>query len=359
MTVDRMHALRSSWQGNPSIRAAVEEAFDSIGFTEGYVSGSSKLAVSSAAALKSKQIKDNQWGMVEFDGDAMRLIDSPLLQRLRRVKQLGFSYLTYPSAEHSRFIHSIGVAHVITRFLDAIRRRAQEGGGESQGIEFVAFDKLAGLDERDLVHAALLHDIGHLPFSHVTEKVIEARAGEFRCGSVGADKIRAEVALRLKKNLGFAEILSLLFILSDRFGRYYVDAIRRDAKARDSLLNIACLVAGIPPNEHLTGIPQLLSASAVDADKVDYINRDARNCGIPVGVDVARVFLRSGIVKVERDKIIELGLKPNPASHEFFFVINSSGLDTIDEILLARTALYQRVYFHSVTRAAERLLAGC
>ena len=106
----------------------------------------------------------------------------------------------------------------------------------------------------------------------------------------------------------------------------------------------------------MTGIPQLLSASAVDADKVDYINRDARNCGIPVGVDVARVFLRSGIVKVERNKIIELGLKQNPASHEFFFVINSSGLDTIDEILLARTALYQRVYFHSVTRAAERLL---
>ncbi len=255
MTVEWMHTLRNGWQGNPSIRARVEAAFDCIGFTDRYVSDAAKLAASSVAALKSKQIKDNQWGMVEFDGAAMRLIDSPLLQRLRRVKQLGFSYLTYPSAEHSRFIHSIGVAHVMIRFLDAIRGRAQEDGGDSQEIEFVAFDKIAGLDEQDLVHAALLHDIGHLPFSHVTEKVIEARADEFRCGSVGADKIRAEVALRLKKNLGFAEILSLLFILSDRFGRYYADVILRDPKEKDSLLSIACLVAGIPPNEHLIRFP--------------------------------------------------------------------------------------------------------
>jgi deoxynucleoside triphosphate triphosphohydrolase SAMHD1 len=64
--------------------------------------------------------------MIEFDWRAMRLIDSPIIQRLRYIKQLGFSYLTYPSAEHSRFSHSIGIGHVVSNFINAINKRANE-----------------------------------------------------------------------------------------------------------------------------------------------------------------------------------------------------------------------------------------
>jgi hypothetical protein len=89
----------------------------------------------------------------------------------------------------------------------------------------------------------------------------------------------------------------------------------------------------------------------------EYVNRDALNCGVPVGVDVARIFLRSGVVRASRDQILRLNLKEDPLPEEYLFVVNSSGIDTIDEILQARTSLYQRVYFHAVTRTTERLLS--
>jgi deoxynucleoside triphosphate triphosphohydrolase SAMHD1 len=148
-----------------------------------------------------------------------------------------------------------------------------------------------------------------------------------------------------------------MLILSTRFEDFYNGYIRvHDDQAEDALLRIACLIAGLPPHSSLSGIPELISSASVDSDKIDYVNRDARNCGVPVGVDVARIFLRSGIVRASREQIKALGLSDNPESEEYLFVVNSSGIDTIDEILQARTALYQRVYFHAVTRTAERLL---
>lgn len=122
------------------------------------------------------------------------------------------------------------------------------------------------------------------------------------------------------------------------------------------MLRIACLIAGVPPEPRLTGVTELISSAAVDADKIDYVNRDARACGIPVGVDVSRVFLRSGFVLATRDQLKQADLKDDPASEEVLFVINASGMDTVDEITQARAALYQRVYLHAVTRGAEALL---
>ena len=113
----------------------------------------------------------------------------------------------------------------------------------------------------------------------------------------------------------------------------------------------------MPPSPNLTGVTEIISSAAIDADKIDYVNRDAQACGSPVGVDVSRIFLRSAFISISREKLLETKLKDNPASEEILFVVNASGVDTIDEITLARTALYQRVYLHPVTRTAEMILA--
>jgi HD superfamily phosphohydrolase len=360
MSVEKLRELRAHWRNNRLLQKEIEEAFDLLGFTREFVERAASPWYRDRLPLKAKQLKDNQWGMIEFDWRAMRLIDSPIIQRLRYVKQLGFTYLTYPSAEHSRFSHTLGVAHVVSKFIEAINKRAAENTalGAPTGFDFVSFDKIPDLSANDVIHAALLHDVGHLPFSHVTEKILEARPNTFKCADKTVSQVLYDASKTLSSNIKFAEILTLMLILSERFEKFYLEFVRiGDPDHDESLLRIGSLIAGLPPYPHLTGLPELISSASVDADKVDYVNRDALNCGVPVGVDVARIFMRSGIVKASKEQLARLELKDDLLAEEFLFVVNSSGLDTIEEILQARTALYQRVYFHAVTRTAERLLS--
>ncbi|MCX6701207.1 MAG: HD domain-containing protein, partial [Methanomicrobiales archaeon] len=104
-----------------------------------------------------KSIKDPVHGYVEVDTPAITLLDSPLLQRLRHIKQLGFSYLVYPGANHTRFEHSLGTMHL--------------AGVMCRQLGVPEYDRLL------IVTAALLHDIGHGPFSHSIEPVMEELTG--------------------------------------------------------------------------------------------------------------------------------------------------------------------------------------
>ena len=97
--VEGARKLQQQWFANDAFRKAVNGALDAVGFTDAYVEA---CIASGARGGKRKALKDTVWGMMEFDAPAMRLIDCPLLQRLRRIRQLGFSYLTYASADVNR-----------------------------------------------------------------------------------------------------------------------------------------------------------------------------------------------------------------------------------------------------------------
>ncbi|WP_280800305.1 HD domain-containing protein [Mesorhizobium sp. C416B] len=271
---------------------------------------------------------------------------------MRGIRQLGFSYLTYPSAEHTRFIHSLGMYCVVSRFLDTIARRQEQGGG-TDGVYKIWTPK----HEANLLrHAAILHDVGHLPFSHVTEQIIQHDPTSFRCGRISADAFvfAAEDILETKPKL--AEALSVAIVLTDRFHHFYQNCIDRK-EAESQCLRIAALIAGLEPDPGLTGLASLISGPSIDADKIDYINRDALACGIPVGVDVSRLFLRSSFLEVTPAELRRMrSATVDPPRSEVVFVVNSSGLDSIEEIGQARTVLYHRVYLHQTTRNAERLL---
>ena len=251
--------------------------------------------------------------MVEIDGRTVRLLDCPIVQRLRGIKQLGFSYLTYPSAEHSQFIHSLGMACVVSRLLDAITKRADEGR-DGENDDYVRVDELGPLSRQDIVHSAILHDVGHMPFSHATENVLIGHENDFSCGNQTVAELASFVERNLSKSLKFAEVLSLLLILSRRFSHFYDRYVRYGSADwdGDALLKIACLIAGLPPEQRLSGAAELISASVVDADKIDYVNRDAYSCGIPVGVDVSRIFLRSGFLRANRERLLKSGTQGEP-----------------------------------------------
>ena len=104
-----------------------------------------------------KVIKDPIHGYIEIDDLAIAIIDTVEMQRLRRIRQLGFSYLVYPGANHTRFEHSLGVYHLMNLLLDRL--------------------EVAKEEEQELIVASLIHDIGHGPYSHVTEPVIKKITG--------------------------------------------------------------------------------------------------------------------------------------------------------------------------------------
>src|SRR6266568_756449 len=111
-----INTIRDSLNGAGSFWTALHRAFDAIGFDQEYVDS----LPHGPSAGRSKFIKDKVWGMMEFGPDELSIIDSPLLQRLRTISQLGLTFLTYPGAEHSRFVHTLGVTHVVKRLLQSI-----------------------------------------------------------------------------------------------------------------------------------------------------------------------------------------------------------------------------------------------
>jgi deoxynucleoside triphosphate triphosphohydrolase SAMHD1 len=344
----------------------LSQAFDRIGFTDLYADSQIKAFerrnVADAKAIEqlgestSKVIKDIIWGMIELDSTGVALLDTPILQRLRSIRQTGFTYLVFPAASHVRFEHSLGVLAVASQYIDSINKSAVQPRIFADGLSTAGIEpKLA----MDIKHAALLHDIGHFPLSHVLEGIFESEPSTFLIGNVSVRDFEIEVMSVLpdvKSRL--SEKLSVAILLSPRFKRLYT-ALRRDEWA---IYRVSCLVSGAPLDANQPGYSQLISG-AVDCDKVDYLLRDSFMCNVPVAIDKARLFLNSALVSCQPNTIKKLSEKGVLSLQTQFdkpaltLVLNSSGIDTIEEVAFARATLYERVYRHAVTRNAERILS--
>jgi len=224
-------------------------------------------------------IKDSVHDHISVAGVARDLLDTPPVQRLRRVSQLGTAVLVYPSANHTRFEHSLGVYHLADRALGHL-------GVEGQQAERVRA-------------AALLHDVGHGPYSHNVEGVIARHTGRYH------DEVTA-----LLTEGPVARVLSEHGINPDR---------------------IADLVAG----EGKFG--QLVSGE-LDVDRMDYLVRDAHHTGVPYGtIDHERLVRELRYVDGE-------------------LVLDEGNVQTAESLLLARALMNPTVYQHHVARIAKTML---
>ena len=224
-----------------------------------------------------KIIKDPVHGYIEVEDFALALLDLPVLQRLRYIKQLGFSYLVYPGANHTRFEHSLG-----TMFLaDVASRRF-------------------GLTETEhtlVVAAALLHDIGHGPFSHASEPLMQKYLG---CS-------HDDIEMMVEEQAG--EVLLAQGI------------------------NPGELCAIIKGNHSLSGIIH----GDLDVDRMDYLLRDAYYTGAPYG-------------SVDAQRLIRHLIRTSEGT-----VIDENGVNAAESLLIARTMMRPTVYFHHVSRIAESM----
>ncbi|HKO17203.1 MAG TPA: HD domain-containing protein [Gemmatimonadaceae bacterium] len=235
-------------------------------------------------------IRDPLWNNIALDDLALRLVDSPAFQRLRYVRQLGLAFLVYPGATHSRFEHALGTYHLARRALALLDEREILAGMPREACQIVRV-------------AALLHDIGHYPFSHALEEIGALHHEEVARPLI----VEGEVAAVLRRSLGDG--------------------------APDEIVR---LIRG----ESLSPLQRLISGS-LDLDKLDYLKRDALMCGVPYGeIDVDRLL--NSLTMVESNGRREIG-------------IIEKGLAALESLLFARYQMYRNVYWHHAVRSATAM----
>lgn len=220
-------------------------------------------------------IKDEIHGNIEVSESERAVIDHPDFQRLRRIKQMAFTYLVYPGAMHTRFEHSLGVMHL-----------------SSVLCERLGFDKETSSIVRMF---ALIHDIGHLPFSHESEKVLKHYIGNHE--QIGRKKILEG---------------SLKDVINENFNAKKVLDMEKSLHGR-------------------------VVTSDLGVDRMDYLVRDARNTGVAYGmIDIERI-------------IHTLEMKKND------IVLKEGGLEAAESLLIARFMMFSTVYLHKTVRISAAL----
>ena len=248
-----------------------------------------------------KVIRDPLHGYIELDELASAIIDTVEMQRLRRIRQLGFSYLVYPGANHTRFEHALGTYHLMTVLLNRL------------GI--------AKEEEQELLVASLIHDIGHGPYSHVTEPLIKRLTGK---GHEDIESVvYADRAARAEAKVAESSAPTIADVVEDH---------RLDKRE----------IIGYIKGEKLDfwtkrDFSKILNGE-IDVDKMDYLVRDSYYTGVAYGV-VDNVRLIQGL--------------------DFFkeeLVITEKGILPAEYLLFSRFLMHPTVYNHHTGRIAQLML---
>lgn len=265
-------------------------------------------------------------GTNSFFEHEIATIDTPIVQRLKYISQLGPAYNVFPTARHSRFEHTLGVAILIKRMWDALE--------SNNSFTFLSDSKKKKNNFFNLRMAALLHDIGHCPFSHVSETVLK----DFSIMRVQTSKLKASPH----------EILSYYMLKSDVFQEFFnkLSGVYSTSLNRTKLdgNKIADYVIGknIEPDEQY--LNDLINGE-IDADKLDYIIRDSYFSGVPSSIGIDRLLLSLRIEEI-----------PSDSGDVRKLVLHEKGMASLEQLISAKTILYSSVYHHQKVRALDCMI---
>ena len=249
---------------------------------------STSSATSARSASSAEIIRDPLWDNIRVDRAALLALDTPTVQRLRYIRQVGHSFLVYPGATHTRFEHALGAYHLTRRAIASLEELGEIAPATPEDCLAVRM-------------AALLHDIGHYPFSHALEEA------------------------------GFPshEALGVARLSQGELGERLVEIGGEEFPG-----TVGELISG----SSRSPLQGLISGS-IDLDKVDYLSRDARMCGVPYGtVDVDRLLSSLTLVETQAGRW-EVG-------------VQEKGVSALESLLFAKYQMYRNVYWHHAVRSA-------
>jgi HD superfamily phosphohydrolase len=229
-----------------------------------------------------KTIRDAIHGSIKVSDPELEILDTQEMQRLRRIRQLGFVYLVYPSATHTRFEHSIGTMHL----AGELARRLEFSKGDTEKLRL----------------AALLHDLGHGPYSHSSENAISAHV-PLRHEEITEQLIKSSPAADHIKSAGYTPL-----------------EIAKISTGKKAL--IGEVIAG-----------------EIDVDRMDYLVRDAYYTGVAYGI-------------IDMDRLLNTTIIKNR-----HLVFDDSGLSAVEGLVMARYLMYPTVYEHHTTRIVDAMFS--
>ena len=246
-----------------------------------------------------KVVRDPIHGDITLTGCLIELLETPEVQRLHNIKQLGFAHLVFPGAHHTRFEHSLGSCMIASQIADMLH--------------------LSNTEKQLVSCAALLHDIGHGPFSHTLESLLVERF----------DVDHVDLTEQL--------ILGQYKILDEKEQQYIHAPSVHDILSRHSVdeRDIVNIIRGKQTKKCY--LSQLLN-STIDVDQLDYLMRDAYYTGVSYGtIDLQRLLQTIMVYKGN-------------------LTMMRKGVSVVENILMARALMYSSVYFHKTVRIAELML---
>ncbi|BBH54549.1 HD domain-containing protein [Fluviispira sanaruensis] len=329
------------------------------------------------------KIRDSLHDTIPFTEAEKIIIDRPEFQRLRRINQTAFTQYAFPGASHSRFEHSLGVMHVAGLVLNSIianQRRMlsalnsayqatpkhicenlweyeKTNGSLSSTDKALNFLEQSVYLSQCLRFAALLHDCGHAPFSHSGERFMmswknfENNIDSLKLPDWLAKSLHKKIHKFKKQNVNFLELnirheVYTLLIIAKIFN---FDSEFLTAEMGQDICAVLDLSVEPHPENDLakSGLRNLLHeivSGEVDADRMDYLLRDSRECGIVYGYfDLGRI-------------LDSVGFYLNTKTSQYHLAMRRSGVSAFEDYLRARWSMYQQVYFHKTVTACEAML---
>lgn len=329
------------------------------------------------------KIRDPLHDTIAMTAAEKAIIDTPEFQRLRRISQTAFIKYVFPGANHSRFEHSLGVMHlsgIMLASLVANQRKmvidlkaqvaelpenAKEDFARREDVEGSILQTESAVEQLQsspylsqcLRFAALLHDVGHSPFSHSGERFLptwgelEAQFGSLQLPAYLVDGLKAKLANLSKqnpraKNISLRHEVYTLFIIQRIFNKNSEFLNAQMGQDVCALIDTNVKPAKNSPLEK-SGLQRLLHeivSGELDVDRMDYLMRDSRHCGVVYGLFDAARILDSACFYFDR------------ATERYHLSIRKRGVPALEDYLRARWSMYQQVYFHKTSTACEAML---
>ncbi|ABS55093.1 metal dependent phosphohydrolase [Methanoregula boonei 6A8] len=272
--------------------------------------------------IESKVVHFAKTGTHQFENYEIAIIDTPIVQRLRYISQLGLAYSVFPTARHTRFEHSLGVSIMVDKMFKSLE--------ENHQLEHIRDRNIRKNNYIELRIAGLLHDIGHGPFSHVSEIIMS----EY-------EPIEKEA---IKEGCKPHELLAYKMLQTEKFQNFFAE-LNKHYKIDISPSNIANYIIGKVDNPKDDQYLADLINGQCDADKLDYIARDSNFTGVKLALGIDRLLLSLGVDKISCFD----GMKRK-------LIVNEKGLMPLEQILIAKIMLNYSIYLHQKVRAIDYMI---